>query len=74
MPETFLGLYVLLIILAMLIAYAGFDETLRIFAYFDLQVRYFFIKMQMKRMQRKMEKELNLPAKDWEDYLKNDEF
>jgi hypothetical protein len=74
MPETFLGLYVLLIVLAMLIAYAGFDETLRIFAYLDLQVRYLLIRMQMKQMQRKMERELKLPAKDWEDYLKNDEF
>lgn len=74
MPETFLGLYVLLIILAMLIAYAGFDETLRIFAYLDLQVRYLLIKIQMKQMQRKMERELKLPTRDWEDYLKNDEF
>lgn len=74
MPETFLGLYVLLIVLAMLIAYAGFDETLRIFSYLDLQVRYLLIKIQMKQMQRKMEKGLKLPPKDWEDYLKNDEF
>lgn len=73
MPETFIGLYVLLIILIMLIAYAGFDETLRLFAYLDLQVRYAIIRFKMKRMQRKLEKQLSLPAKDWEEFL-NDEF
>ena len=73
MPETFIGLYVLLIILMMLIAYAGFDETLRLFAYLDLQVRYAIIRFKMKRMQRKLEKQLGLPAKDWEEFL-NDEF
>lgn len=73
MPETFIGLYVLLIILIMLIAYAGFDETLRLFAYLDLQMRYAIIRFKMKRMQRKLEKQLGLPAKDWEEFL-NDEF
>lgn len=73
MPETFIGLYVLLIILIMLVAYAGFDETLRLFAYLDLQVRYAIIRFKMKRMQRKLEKQLGLPAKDWEEFL-NDEF
>jgi len=73
MPETFIVLYVLLIILIMLIAYAGFDETLRLFAYLDLQVRYAIIRFKMKRMQRKLEKQLSLPAKDWEEFL-NDEF
>lgn len=74
MPESFLGLYILLILIIMLIAYAGFDETLRIFAYFDLQMRYAIVRIKMKQMQRKMEKELKLPAKNWEDYLKNDKF
>jgi hypothetical protein len=29
-------------------------------------LRYFFIKIQMKRMKRKLEKDLNLPQKNWE--------
>lgn len=74
MPETFIGLYVLLIILIMLVAYAGFDETLRLIAYLDLQVRYAIIRFKMKRMQRKLEKQLNLPAKNWEEYLKDGKF
>jgi hypothetical protein len=66
MPDNLLGLYFLLIILGMLIAYAGVDETLKLFAYFDLRLRYFFIQIQMKRMQRKLERDLNLPQRNWE--------
>jgi hypothetical protein len=66
MPDNFIGLYFLLIILGMLIAYAGVDETLKLFTYLDLQVRYFFIKIQMKRMQRKLQRDLNLPQRNWE--------
>lgn len=73
MSETFIGLNVLLIILIMLIAYAGFDETMRLIAYLDLQVRYAIIRFKMRRMQRKLEKQLGLPAKDWEEFL-NDEL
>ena len=73
MSEAFIGLNVLLITLIMLIAYAGFDETMRLIAYLDLQVRYAIIRFKMRRMQRKLEKQLGLPAKDWEEFL-NDEL
>ena len=66
MPDNFLGLYFLIIILAMLIAYAGIDETLKLFVYFDLRLRYFWVQVQMKRMKRKLEKDLNLPQRNWE--------
>jgi hypothetical protein len=66
MPDNFIGLYFLLIILGILIAYAGVDETLKLFTYLDLQVRYFFIKIKMKRMQRKLQRDLNLPQRNWE--------
>ena len=68
MSEAFIGLNVLLIILIMLIAYAGFDETMRLIAYLDLQVRYAIIKFKMKRIQRQMEKKLGLPARNWEEF------
>ena len=68
MSEAFIGLNVLLILLIMFIAYAGFDETLRLIAYLDLHVRYSIIKFKMKRMQRKLEKQLGLPAKNWEEF------
>ena len=68
MSEAFIGLNVLLITLIMLIAYAGFDETMRLIAYLDLQVRYAIIKFKMKRIQRQMEKKLGLPARNWEEF------
>ena len=68
MSETFIGLNVLLITLIMLIAYAGFDETMRLIAYLDLRVRYAIIKVKMKRIQRQMEKKLGLPARNWEEF------
>ncbi len=70
MSETFIGLNVLLITLIMLIAYAGFDETMRLIAYLDLRVRYAIIKFKMKRIQRQMEmeKKLGLPARNWEEF------
>lgn len=52
MPDNFIGLYFLLTILGILIAYAGVDETLKLFTYLDLQLKYFFIKIQMRRMQK----------------------
>lgn len=66
MPDNFLGLYFVIIILAILIAYAGFDETLKLFSYFDLRLRYFWVQVQMKKMKRKLERDLNLPQKNWE--------
>jgi hypothetical protein len=68
MSEAFIGLNVLLITLIMLIAYAGFDETMRLIAYLDLRVRYAIIKFKMKRIQRQMEKKLGLPARNWEEF------
>jgi hypothetical protein len=66
MSHDFLGLYLILIILAMLIAYAGLDETLKLFFYLDLKWKYFLIQVQMRKMQRKLERDLNLPHKNWE--------
>lgn len=66
MPDNFIGLYFLLTILGILIAYAGVDETLKLFTYLDLQLKYFFIKIQMRRMQKKLQKDLNLPQRNWE--------
>ena len=42
------GAYFILIFVSILVAYAGVDETLRLFAYADLQVRYAVVKVQMK--------------------------
>lgn len=62
--------YFLVIVFSILIAYAGFESTLRLIAYLDLKYRYQIIKLQMWFMKRKLERQLNLPNKDWNDFIK----
>ena len=71
-----LGLYVLITCFILLVAYAGMEETVRLFAYIDLVIRYQWIKFKMYLMRRKLEQQL---IKDLPDYnklikeLKNDQ-
>lgn len=44
------GLYVLVAIVILMIAYAGVEETLRVFAYMDLQLRFAVLRLRMKWM------------------------
>ena len=53
--------YLLVIILIFMIWYAGYDGTMRVFAYIDLQFRYLGIKFKMWQMKRRLEKQLDLP-------------
>ena len=71
-----LGLYVLITCFILLVAYAGMEETVRLFAYSDLVIRYQWVKFRMFMMRRKLEQQL---IKDLPDYnklikeLKNDQ-
>jgi hypothetical protein len=59
-----------------MVAYAGVEETMRLFAYADLVIRYQWIKFKMFLMKRKLEQQL---IKDLPDFnklakeLKNDQ-
>jgi len=70
-----LGIYVLITCFILLVAYAGMEETVRLFAYIDLVIRYQWIKFRTFMMKRKLEQQL---IKDLPDYnklikeLKND--
>ena len=59
----------MLIIIA-LVAYAGYDETMKICAYLDLQVRYAFVQIQMKWMGWKLKKQLIKDTTNFEKFLK----
>ncbi|UNH61306.1 hypothetical protein SSZBM1_189 [Synechococcus phage S-SZBM1] len=65
-----LALYLTMFIVAGMICYAGIDETLRVFAYIDLQVRYFGIQVQMKWMGWKLKRQLIKDTTDFEKFLK----
>ena len=62
--------YFLMLFFLVLVAYAGFDSTLRLIAYLDLKYRYQIIKLQMWFMKKRLERQLNLPNKDWSDFIK----
>jgi len=64
------GFYMLVVFVAILVAIAGVDETLKLFAYADLQVRYAFIQLQMKWMGWKLKRQLVKETNNFEKFLK----
>ena len=62
-----LGIYVIITLIVLMVAYAGVEETMRLFAYADLVIRYQWIKFKMFLMKRKLEQQL---IKDLPDYNK----
>ena len=62
-----LGLYLVIAIVLLLVAYAGPEETMRLFAYMDLQLRYAWVRFRMYLMRRKLEQQL---LKDLPEYNK----
>ena len=54
-----LGLYLVVAIVILLVAYAGVDETMRLFAYLDLQLRFAWVRFRMMLMRRKLRRQLN---------------
>ena len=64
------GFYMLVVFVAILVAIAGVDETLKIFAYVDLQLRYAFIQLQMKWMGWKLKRQLVKDTNNFEKFLK----
>jgi hypothetical protein len=53
-----LGIYVIITLIVLMVAYAGMEETMRLFAYADLVIRYQWIRFRMFMMRRKLEQQL----------------
>jgi len=64
------GAYFIVVFVLILVAYAGYEETMRLFAYADLQVRYAFIRLQMKWRGWKYKRQLVRDTTDFEKFLK----
>lgn len=64
------GFYLLMLTFVALVAFAGYDETMKLFIYADLQVRYAFVKVQMKWMGWKLKRQLIKDTTDFEKFLK----
>jgi uncharacterized membrane protein YciS (DUF1049 family) len=54
-----LGLYLVVAIVLLCVAYAGPEETMRLFAYLDLQLRFAWVRFRMMLMRRKLRRQLN---------------
>jgi hypothetical protein len=61
MEINLLGVYLTLFIFCCLLAYGGFESTMRLFAYIDVSLRYFWVRLRMFFMKRDLEKRLDLP-------------
>ena len=64
------GFYLLMLTFVALVAFAGYDETMKLFVYLDLQIRYAFIRAQMKWMGWKLKRQLIKDTTDFEKFLK----
>lgn len=50
--------YLLTLVVILMIAYAGVDATMRVFAYLDLTIRYAIVRVRMYFMGRRLKREL----------------
>jgi hypothetical protein len=64
------GFYLLMLTFIALVVYAGYDETMRLFQYADLQVRYAVVRVQMKWMGWNLKRQLIKDTTNFEKFLK----
>ena len=62
--------YVLMLTMVALVIYAGYDETMRLIQYMDLQIRYAGIRLQLKWMGWKLKRQLIRDTTDFKEFLK----
>jgi len=62
-----LGLYLIVAVVILCVAYAGVEETMRLFVYLDLQLQFAWIRFRMMLMRRKLKQQL---IKDLPEYNK----
>ena len=62
--------YLLMLTFVALVAFAGYDATMRLVQFIDLQVRYAGIRVQMKWMEQKLRRRLLKDTADYRQLLK----
>lgn len=63
MNPILLEFYLLFSIILLMIAYAGFEGTMRVFTYIELQIKYQYIMFLTWRMRRKLKRQLDIDHK-----------
>ena len=68
--------YLLMLTIIALVAFAGYDATIRLVQFIDLQIRYAWIRVQMKWMEQKLRRRLLKDTANYQqlikEYKKND--
>ena len=64
------GFYFLMLTFVALVVYAGYDETMKLVQYVDLQVRYAAVRVQMKWMGWKLKRQLVKDTTEFQKFLK----
>jgi len=64
------GFYLLMLTFVALVAFAGYNETMKLIQYADLQIRYFFILLRMKWMGWRLKRQLIKDTTDFKKFLK----
>ena len=59
-----IGFYLTVVIVILMVAYAGVENTRNLFIYINLQLRYFPIKIKMEMMKRKLKRQLDIDRKE----------
>lgn len=62
--------YLLMLTIVVLVVYAGYDATMRLVQFIDLQVRYAGIRLQMKWMEQKLRRRLLKDTANYQQLLK----
>ena len=65
-----LGFYAVVAIVLFCIAYAGTEETMRLFAYLDLQLRYALVRFRMMLLRRKLKQQLIKDLPEFNKFIK----
>ena len=65
--------YLVFLITILLVAYAGTEETMRLFAYADLQLRYAWVRIRMFLIRRKLRRQLLKDFPQLIEELENDQ-
>ena len=62
--------YLLMLTFVALVVFAGYDSTMRLVQFIDLQIRYAGIRVQMKWMEQKLRRRLLKDTADYQQLLK----
>lgn len=65
MTSILFEFYFLIVVILLMIAYAGFEGTMRVFVYLDLQLKYAYVRIQMWQMKRRLKSQLMVETENF---------